>query len=98
MASSKKNLRICKNGHKYFKSSDCPTCPICEEKRKPKDGFLLLLSAPARRALEAAGINTVKKLSEYSEKEILQLHGMGKSSILKLRLILRKDGLAFKKN
>jgi hypothetical protein len=46
--------RICPNGHHYVKSSDCPVCPFCEADRKPKKGFLSLLSAPARRALEGA--------------------------------------------
>ena len=89
-------LRICKNGHQYYKSSDCPTCPICEAMKKPKEGFLSLLSAPARRALEHAGINTLKKLSTFTEKDILKLHGMGKASIPVLYKALAEDGLSFK--
>lgn len=92
----KKNLRTCKKGHEYYKSSDCPTCPICEELRKPKDSFLALLGAPARRALENERILTLKQLSGYSEKEILALHGMGPSSIPKLRHLLEAKGLTFK--
>ncbi|MBL7930335.1 MAG: hypothetical protein JNL60_00450 [Bacteroidia bacterium] len=95
--SSEKTLRICKNGHRYYKSSDCPTCPICESDKKPKGGFLALLAAPARRALENNGIKTLKQLSQYSEKEILSLHGMGPSSIPKLRAVLKAEGLQFKK-
>ena len=44
--------KVCTNGHQFFKSSDCPTCPVCEAERKPKFGLLSLLAAPARRALE----------------------------------------------
>ncbi len=91
-----KTLRTCKNGHKYYKSSDCPTCPVCEELRKPKDSFLLMLSAPARRALENNGITTLQELSAYSEKAILQFHGMGPGSIPKLRKTLTENGLRFK--
>lgn len=91
-----KTLRTCKKGHKYLKSSDCPTCPICEEERKPKDGFKSALSAPARRALENIGIKTLKQLSKYTEKEIAQLHGMGPNAIAKLKSALKKEGLAFK--
>lgn len=40
MTTSKKNLRTCEKGHKYYKSSDCPTCPECEQERKPDAGFL----------------------------------------------------------
>ncbi len=94
---SEENLKTCKKGHQYFKSSDCPTCPICEKERKPKDGFLSLLGAPARRALENNGIKTLEKLSTFSEKEILEFHGMGPSSIPKLLLALKKEGLEFKK-
>jgi len=43
-------LKTCPKGHKFYKSSDCPACPICEEERKPKVGFLALNAAPARRA------------------------------------------------
>lgn len=91
-----KILKTCKNGHQFYKSSDCPTCPICEEERKPKDNFLSLLGAPARRALEREGITTLDKLTAYSEKDILTMHGMGKSSIPKLNEVLAKAGFSFK--
>lgn len=96
MTSASKNNRTCKKGHHYFKTSDCPTCPICEADRKPKSGFLAILSAPARRALENKNINTVKELAKYTEAEILSLHGIGPSSIPKLLDELKKNGLTFK--
>jgi hypothetical protein len=96
MPTSKKNLRTCPQGHQYYKSSDCPTCPICQQERKPASGFLSELSTPARRALEGAGITTLKQLSQYSEKDILALHGMGPSSIPKLRRALKAEKLAFR--
>ncbi|OIK09953.1 hypothetical protein BIV60_22680 [Bacillus sp. MUM 116] len=96
MTTSKKNLRTCTNGHKYYKSSDCPTCPICEQESKPETGFLSLLSAPARRALEHNGITSLQQLSKFSEKEILQFHGMGPASLPKLRTVLETNGLSFK--
>jgi DNA-directed RNA polymerase alpha subunit len=97
MATLNKTQRICSKGHKYYKSSDCPTCPVCEQERKPADGFLAELSAPARRALESEGINSLQKLSQYSQKEIMKLHGMGPSSIPKLYNALQAKGLSFKK-
>jgi predicted RecB family nuclease len=93
---TKKQLKTCKNGHPFYKSSDCPTCPICEEERKPKDNFLSLLGAPARRALEREGIKTIEQLAGYSEKEILSLHGMGKSTLPKLKQLLTENELTFK--
>lgn len=95
MTVSKKNLRVCKNGHQYYKSSDCPTCPVCEEQRKPVAGFAASLAAPARRALENAGIKTLRQLAQKSEADILKLHGMGPSSIPKLRTALQAEGLSF---
>ncbi|UHA75456.1 RNA polymerase alpha subunit C-terminal domain-containing protein [Paenibacillus sp. 481] len=96
MATSKKSLRTCNNGHQYYKSSDCPSCPVCEQERKPEGGFLALLSAPARRALEHNGITSLQQLSTYREKEILQFHGMGPASLPKLRAALSETGLSFK--
>jgi len=96
MSTSKKNLRICEKGHQYYKSSDCPTCPICEQERKPKDGFLSNLSAPARRALENNWIHSLQELSKYTEEEILQFHGMGPASLPKLKLALEETGLSFR--
>ena len=89
--------RICKKGHLYYKSSDCPTCPVCEVERKPEDGFLSLLSAPARRALEREGISSLAQLSHYTEADILMLHGVGPSSIPRLRVALEKQNLTFRK-
>lgn len=92
----KKTLRTCKQGHKYYKSTDCPTCPICEAAKNPTEGFLSTLSAPARRALESIGITTVKQLAQHSKKEILSLHGMGPASLPKLTAALKDAGLTFK--
>ena len=92
-----KQLRTCDNGHKYYKSSDCPVCPVCEQERKPKNNFLSLLSAPARRALENKGIASLQQLSSFREAEILKLHGMGPGSLPKLRSALSTVGLSFKK-
>ncbi|MGJ9459805.1 RNA polymerase alpha subunit C-terminal domain-containing protein [Oceanobacillus sp. CF4.6] len=97
MRNSRANFRTCEKGHSYYKSSDCPTCPTCEEERKPEHGFLSQLSAPARRALENNGITTLKQLSTYSEKEILKFHGMGPASLPKLRTALESEELSFKK-
>ncbi|WP_338592586.1 RNA polymerase alpha subunit C-terminal domain-containing protein [Paenibacillus sp. Y5S-9] len=97
MTNDKGTLRTCEQGHSYYKKSDCPTCPTCEAERKPTEGFLALLSAPARRALENEGITTLQQLAEYTEKEILKLHGIGPSAMPKLRNALEEEGLSFKK-
>jgi hypothetical protein len=91
-----KSIRICPQGHRYEKSSDCPVCPICERERAPGSGFLAGLSAPARRALEGEGLITLAKLARKREAEVLALHGIGPSSMPKLRAALSKAGLGFK--
>jgi hypothetical protein len=90
------NPRICPKGHKYFKTSECPTCPVCEAaKARASVGFLASLGAPAYRALKNAGLVTLQKLSKISEKELLALHGVGPASLPVLRAALKAEGLAF---
>lgn len=98
MGTTKKTLKICEKGHKYYKSTDCPTCPTCEKLKEPASGFLALLSNPARNALLHHGIDTIQKLSSYTEKEILNIHGIGKASLPVFRKELEKQGLSFKQN
>jgi DNA-directed RNA polymerase alpha subunit len=88
---------ICPKGHTIIKSSDWPVCPVCEQLKKLDEGFLSELSAPARRALLAAGIRTLSQLASNSESDILRLHGMGPASLPKLRMALAAVGLRFKK-
>jgi predicted RecB family nuclease len=90
-----RTLRSCPLGHRYYKSTDCPTCPTCEASKKPATGFLSLLSAPARRALEREGITTIAKLAEYRKEEILELHGIGPSAIPILAKAMKEKGKAF---
>lgn len=91
-----KTKRTCKYGHTFYKSTDCPTCPTCEKLKEPASGFLALLSNPARNALLHYGIDTIEKLSSYSEKEILKLHGIGKASLPVFHKSLEENGLSFK--
>lgn len=93
---SEKTLKICPKGHRFYKSSDCPACPICENEQRPETGFLSLLSAPARRALVNADIISLTVLTTYTAKQILTLHGIGPSTIPILRAALAKQGLNFK--
>ena len=64
--------------------------------KKLNNDFLSIISAPARRALENKGITNLLQLSNFSEAEILKLHGMGPSTIPKLRASLSEAGLSFK--
>ena len=91
-----KTLRTCSKGHHYYKSSDCPTCPVCENERNAAGWVFSGLSAPARRALENNGIINLQQLALYQERELLKLHGMGPGSLPKLRALLSEQGLSFK--
>ncbi|HMR18132.1 MAG TPA: RNA polymerase alpha subunit C-terminal domain-containing protein [Sphingobacterium sp.] len=91
-----KTLKICEKGHKYYKSSDCPTCPICERIEAPASGFLASLSNPAKNALLHYDIDTIQKLAEHTEKEIIALHGIGKASLPTFKKALEEAGLDFK--
>ena len=50
-----------------------------------------------KRALKNAGITTLQKLSSFSEKEIVQLHGIGKTSLPVLEKALAEKGLQLKR-
>ena len=91
----KKSSKPATMGTQFYKSSDCPVCPICAAQDKPTSGFLSLLGAPARRALAQAGISTLAELSQHSEAEILKLHGVGPKTLPVLRQALDDAGLAF---
>ena len=68
--------------------------------KKPRDlppDFRAELAAPARRALEGAGLTTLARLANKSEAQVRELHGMGPNALIKLRAALRKAGRDFKK-
>ncbi len=90
------NRRLCTQGHVFFKTSQCPVCPQCEKEREPTDAFLSLFYAPARRALENAGITTASELARHTQAEVMGLHGMGKASLPALLQALKSSGKKFK--
>jgi hypothetical protein len=53
------------------------------------------LASPAQRALAGAGITRLAQLTEISEMELAQLHGIGPNAIKTLRLALQEKGLSF---
>lgn len=95
MATLSKNSRTCSSGHRFIKSSNCPTCPICEAAKK-SPGDLPKLAAPARRALENFGIKSLAQFAQYSEAEIAQLHGMGPNALGRLMEEMKAKGLVFR--
>ena len=55
------------------------------------------LAAPAQRALSNAGIKTLKQLASFTEKEISELHGIGKNALTAIKKTLSENKLTFKK-
>ncbi len=53
------------------------------------------IGQPATRALAGAGIQRLEQLTRFSEKEIMQLHGMGPKALGILRQALADRGLSF---
>jgi DNA-directed RNA polymerase alpha subunit len=51
------------------------------------------IAAPAKRALAGAGYTTLEQLSRVSERELLELHGMGPKAVAQLREAMAAHGL-----
>jgi len=64
--------------------------------RNKDDTGIPKLSAPARRALAAAGYTRLDQLTEVSEAELSKLHGIGPTAITALRAALAERGVSFK--
>ena len=54
------------------------------------------LSAPAHRALAAAGVRQLKDLTKFSEAEVKKWHGIGPNAMRQLRRAMDEKGLSFK--
>jgi hypothetical protein len=54
------------------------------------------LAKPAQRALQSAGLHQLEQLTQLSEAELLQLHGMGISAVSQLRQALKERGLSLR--
>jgi hypothetical protein len=54
------------------------------------------LSAPAHRALAAAGVRRLKDLTKFSEAEVKRWHGIGPNAMEQLHQAMDEQGLSFK--
>jgi hypothetical protein len=54
------------------------------------------LAAPARRALAGAGYIRLEDLTQVTEAEVMELHGMGPNAMEALRNALAERGLSFR--
>jgi len=56
------------------------------------------LSAPARRALSAAGYTQLDQVAQVSEADLKKLHGIGPTATAALRQALHARGLSFRQS
>jgi hypothetical protein len=91
-------LKICSRGHKFYKSSDCPVCPICWSgfyRKGLRGDFPDKLGAPALRGLLNANIKNLNQLSQRTAEEVKEIHGVGPNAFAKLKAALRAKKLHF---
>ncbi|MCE9597069.1 MAG: DUF1801 domain-containing protein [Spirochaetia bacterium] len=55
------------------------------------------LAAPAQRALGNAKIKSLNQLSKFTENQIATLHGMGPNALSKLKILMQKQRVKFRK-
>lgn len=61
-----------------------------------KNNFLQgVIAAPARRGLELEKIDSLDKLADYSEQEIMKFHGFGKNTMIKLKKYMKENNRSF---
>lgn len=53
------------------------------------------LAAPAQRALDSISICYLEDLTKFTQKEIMDLHGMGPNAMQKIKAALKQQGLDF---
>lgn len=55
------------------------------------------IGKPATNALQNSGITNLEQLTQYDEKTVLQLHGVGPKAVRILKETLESQNLSFKK-
>jgi uncharacterized protein YdhG (YjbR/CyaY superfamily) len=68
---------------------------ITRNKKQQETDFPQAIGNPARSALQVAGFSKLKQLTEVTEAEISNLHGVGPKALRILRETLEAEGLAF---
>ena len=65
--------------------------------QKPKIRITSIkLGQPAIRALQGEGVKNLEQLSQYTEKDLLAIHGFGKKGIEILKVAMAEQGVSFK--
>ncbi|MCT4560300.1 MAG: hypothetical protein N4A41_02895 [Crocinitomicaceae bacterium] len=88
--------RICSNGHRYEKTSDCPVCPRCEQLLWVGSQWVGLAN-PAKRALAAHGVEDYSDFIKYTREEVASWHGIGPNALKKIEEKLKECHLSWGK-
>ena len=67
------------------------------ERPLDEEWYRIGLTAPARKALVEAKLYKVSDLRKISLGELIALHGMGKSAIARIRVIMAAKKISFRK-
>jgi uncharacterized damage-inducible protein DinB len=73
-----------------------PDSETTEGTHPNRDAFVPGLSGPALRALDTAGIRSMRDLESWTERDLAKLHGMGPKGVRMLREALAASGRAFR--
>jgi hypothetical protein len=80
-----------KRGNKYLKG-----IPMAKKQSETSEsGFPKEIGKPATGALTEAGYTQLEELTKISEKQLLNLHGVGPKAVGILKSTLAAKGLAF---
>jgi uncharacterized protein YdhG (YjbR/CyaY superfamily) len=77
------------------KAAKAPARAAAPAADTPADDFPAGISQPARRALASAGYTRLDQLTQVTEKDLLQLHGMGPKALGQLKDALAARGKSF---
>ncbi len=70
--------------------------PAIDQEALEIEWYKIGLSAPARKALVEAKLYKVSDLRKITLKELEDLHGMGKSSIARIKVIMAAKKISFR--
>jgi DNA-directed RNA polymerase alpha subunit len=62
-----------------------------------KTNSLPKIGNPATNALANIGITKIQQLTNFTEKELLKIHGVGPKAVSILKETMKKEGISFKK-
>lgn len=81
---------ICEKGHRFERAGSFTVCPICDKENAPKDSFLSVLPAPARRAFEAHNVLTLSDYLKVPLTEVKDWHGVGPKALKLIDEMVKK--------